>query len=204
VAAVRPGRSRRILRRPAPRHRVPAWWNPYVQPQRRRAFKPPRDGSGGATLLRDERRVVAARRLLLLVDRRLGIARIYLSGRLVIHPSIYPSTSLPIHLPPYLSICPPQAAQQVGTRHLPITAAAARRCLQAGPRRNAAPGGLRARAAARICRRARHVAAAAHSRRARRRLALVQGRRPGEGETVKCIVCVHCVCSVRAWCMHRV
>ena len=106
MAAVRPGRSRRILRRPAPRHRVPAWWNPYVQPQRRRAFKPPRDGSGGATLLRDERRVVAARRLLLLVDRRLGIARIYLSGRLVGHPFIhlsihlptYPSTALPIHL----------------------------------------------------------------------------------------------------------
>ena len=64
-AAVRPGRKSPILRRPAPRHRVPAWWNPRMQPQRRRAFEPLRDGSGGATLLRDERRVVAARRLLM-------------------------------------------------------------------------------------------------------------------------------------------
>eukprot|EP00964_Phaeocystis_antarctica_P001744 scaffold913_cov73-Phaeocystis_antarctica.AAC.12 len=55
-----------MLRRPIPpRHRVPAWWNPCMQPQRRRAFKPLRDGSGGATLLRDEQRVVAARRLLI-------------------------------------------------------------------------------------------------------------------------------------------
>ena len=36
-----------------------------MQPQRRRAFEPLRDGSGGATLLRDELRVVAARRLLM-------------------------------------------------------------------------------------------------------------------------------------------
>ena len=36
-----------------------------MQPQRRRAFEPLRDGSGGATLLRDELRVVAARRLIM-------------------------------------------------------------------------------------------------------------------------------------------
>ena len=84
---------------PTPRHQVPAWWNPDIQPRRRRAFQPLNDGSGGALLLRDEWRVVAARRqsgcsrveVLVIRSESIHLA-ICLSTtlRMPIHPPIHP------------------------------------------------------------------------------------------------------------------